>query len=130
MYVIIGKMSSNNQRGGGDVVGPARKHVRFAASTPTAHMHLHRRIPSSEGRSKPVIVNHDQTPLWIGGSCTSIYQISDCTLADEAKLRVTLENRQAILNELGTDDPTRLCAHSRTLKNEQSSQLFVMCFNK
>ena len=105
MYVIIGKMSSKNQRGGGDVAGPARKHVRFAASTPTAHMHLHRRIPSSEGRSKPVIVNHDQTPLWIGGSCT---------LADEAKLRVTLENRQAILNELGTDDPTRLCAHSRT----------------
>ena len=114
MYVIIGRMSSKNQRGGGDVAGPARKNVRFQASTPTAHMHLHRKIPSSEGRSKPVIVNHDQIPLWIGGSCTSIYQISDCTFADEAKLRVTLENRQVILNELGTDDPTRLCARSRT----------------
>ena len=100
-------MSTKNQRGGGDVAGPARKHVRFQASPPTAHMHLHKRIPSSEGRSKTVIVNHDQTPLWIGGSCTSIYQI-------RAKLRMTLENRQAILNGLGTDDPTRLCAHSRT----------------
>ena len=100
MYVIIGKMSSKNQRGGGDVAGPARKHVRFQASPPFAHMHLHRRIPSSEGRSQTVIVNHDQTPLWIGGSCISIYQI-------RAKLRM-------ILNGLGADDPTRLCAHSRT----------------